>query len=151
MSSFIGKFYHTLDSKGRVMLPAPLREALYKKYDSDKLFITNAGFDTCLHLFPTQEWYLFLEKIQKLPSMDEAVKFLTRRVVAGAVEVSIDKQGRILIPFEHRQDAKIAAEVVIVGQLNKIEIWDKSEWDAVTDPKNVDKKKFEIALAGYGL
>ncbi len=151
MSSFIGKFYHTLDTKGRVMLPVPLRELIHKKYNSDKLYITNSGFDTCLHIYPSEEWIKFEEKVKKLPSMNEAVKYYLRRVIAGATEISLDKQGRILIPYEHRQDAKITSEIVIVGQIDKIEIWEKSEWDAITDPKNVDKKAFEAVLAAYGL
>lgn len=151
MPSFIGKFYHTLDPKGRVMLPIPLREVLHKNYDLDKLYITNSAFDKCLHIYPSEEWMRLEEKVKNLPKMDEAVKFYLRRVVASATELGLDKQGRILIPYEHRQDAKIANEVVIVGQIDKIEIWEKSEWDAVTDPKNVDRKVFETVLAGYGL
>lgn len=150
MSSFIGKFYHTLDSKGRVILPVPIREVLHKKYNSDKLYITNSGFDTCLHIYPAEEWGQMLEKVKKLPSMNEAVKYFLRRVIAGAAEVSLDKQGRMLIPYEQRQDAKITSDIVIVGQIDKIEIWEKSEWDSVTDPKNIDRKAFEAVLAGYG-
>ncbi len=151
MPSFIGKFYHTLDLKGRVMLPIPLREVLHKNYDADKLYITNSAFDKCLHIYPMEEWMRLEEKVRKLPKMDEAVKFYLRRVIASAAEIVLDKQGRILIPYEHRQDANIANEVVVVGQLEKIEIWEKSEWDAVTDPQNVDRKTFESALADYGL
>lgn len=151
MSSFIGKFYHTLDPKGRVMLPVPIREVLNKKYDVDKLYITNSAFDKCLHIYPAQEWIKLEEKVRNLPKMDEAVKFFLRRVVASAAEVALDKQGRILIPYEHRQDANISNEVVIVGIIDKIEIWEKTEWDAITDPKNINKKEFESTLASYGL
>ncbi len=79
------------------------------------------------------------------------MKFYRRRVIASALECEIDKQGRVLIPASHREDAGIQSEVVIVGQLDKMEIWDKAEWNAVTDPKKVDAKAFETVLAGYGL
>lgn len=151
MSSFIGKFYHTLDPKGRVILPVPFREVLLRRYSIEKLYITNSAFDKCLHIYPQEEWIRLEEKVRALPKMDEAVKFFLRRVIASAAELGLDKQGRILIPYEHRQDANISNDVVIVGQLEKIEMWEKSEWDAVSDPKNVDRKAFETTLAGYGL
>ncbi|MCX7913075.1 MAG: division/cell wall cluster transcriptional repressor MraZ [Thermodesulfovibrionales bacterium] len=151
MPSFIGKYYHTLDSKGRIMLPIPLREVLYKKYNTDKLYITNSAFDRCLHLYPSEEWMRLEEKIRNLPKMDEAVKFFLRRVVASAAEVTLDKQGRVLIPYEQRRDANINNEVVIVGQIDKIEIWEKTEWDAVADPSKIDKKDFEAKLISYGI
>lgn len=133
------------------MLPIPLREILYKNYSIDKLYITNSAFDKCLHLYPLEEWMRLEEKVRKLPRLDEAVKYFMRRVIASASEVTLDKQGRVLIPYEHRQDANITNEVVIIGQIDKIEIWDKAEWDAVIDPKNVNAKDFESRLIDYGI
>lgn len=133
------------------MLPIPLREILYKNYSIDKLYITNSAFDKCLHLYPLEEWMRLEEKVRKLPRLDEAVKYFMRRVIASASEVTLDKQGRVLIPYEHRQDANITNEVVIIGQVDKIEIWDKAEWDAVIDPKNVNVKDFESRLIDYGI
>ena len=151
MSSFLGKYYYSLDPKGRIIIPAPLRDIIFKKYNNSKLYITNAAFDKCLHVYPLEEWNRMEEKIKTLPKMEEAVKYYLRRVVASVLECEIDKQGRVLIPLSHREDAGIHGEVVIVGQLDKIEIWDKGEWNAVTDPSKVDAKTFEKALAGYGL
>lgn len=150
MTSFLGKYYYTLDPKGRIIIPAPLREIIQSKYNNSKLYITNAPFDKCLHIYPLEEWSRLEEKIRSMPTMEDAVQYLLKRVVASAMECGLDKQGRILIPYEHRQDAGITGETVIVGQLNKIEIWDKAEWDAVTDPKNVDAKTFKTTLTGYG-
>lgn len=150
MNSFSGKYYYTLDAKGRIMIPAPLREIFLKKYDTSKLYITNAAFDKCLEIYPQSEWTRLEEKISALPRTDKAVKYYLRRVIASAIECEIDKQGRILIPYEHRQDAGISADVVLVGQLEKIEIWDKAEWSGVTDPARADSS-FETTLAGYGL
>jgi len=151
MSSFLGKYHYSLDPKGRIIIPAPLRDIIFKKYNNSKLYITNAAFDKCLHIYPLEEWNRLEEKIRTLPKMEEAVKYFLRRVIASVLECEIDKQGRVLIPVSHREDAGIHSEVVIVGQLDKMEIWDKAEWDAVTDPKKVDAKAFETVLAGYGL
>ncbi|BCB95847.1 transcriptional regulator MraZ [Dissulfurispira thermophila] len=151
MTSFHGKYYYTLDQKGRIIIPAPLRDIISKKYNDSKLYITNAAFDKCLHIYPLDEWNRLEEKIRSMPKMEEAVKYFLRRVVASAMECDMDKQGRILIPYEHRQDAGISTEVVIVGQLDKIEIWDKTLWSSVTDPQKVDAKAYESVLAGYGL
>ncbi len=151
MISFIGKYYHNLDQKGRVILPASLREVLVNKYSSQKLYLTNAPFDRSLYLYPLEEWLKMEEKVRELPRSDEAVMFFLRRVIAGAVPVELDKQGRLLIPYEHRQDAGINSEVVIVGQIDRIEIWDKVTWDNITDPTKVDIKRLQDALAKYGL
>ncbi len=151
MISFIGKYYHNLDQKGRVILPAPLREVLVNKYSSQKLYLTNAPFDKSLYLYPLEEWLKMEEKIRELPRSDEAVMFFLRRVIAGAVPVELDKQGRLLIPYEHRQDAGINSEVVIVGQIDRIELWDKVTWDNITDPTKVDIKRLQDALTKYGI
>lgn len=151
MASFLGKYYYSLDPKGRIIIPAPLRDIIFKKYNNSKLYITNAAFDKCLHIYPLEEWNRMEEKIRTLPKMEEAVKYFLRRVIASVQECEVDKQGRVLIPVPHREDAGIHGEVVIVGQLDKIELWDKAEWNAVTDPSKVDAKAFETVLAGYGL
>lgn len=151
MTSFIGKYYHNIDEKGRVVMPAPLREVLRNKYASRKLYITNAPFDKALHLYPLEEWLKLEERIRQLPKSDEAVMYLLRRVIASATLCELDKQGRILISYEHRRDAGINSEVVIVGQIERIEIWDKTTWDSITDPTKVDVKRVQDALAKYGL
>ena len=133
------------------MVPAPLREVIFSKYSNTKLYITNAVVDKCLHIYPFEEWSRLEEKIRQLPKMNEAVKLYMRRVVASAMECDIDKQGRILVPYEQRQDAGIVADVAVVGQIDKIEIWDKAQWDAVTDLQKFDVKAIEAELAGFGL
>lgn len=150
MPSFSGKYYYTLDPKGRLMIPAPLREIISANY-SPKLYIVNAAFDKCLHIYPMEEWNRLEEKVRSMPKMDEAVKFFMRRVVASAVETEIDKQGRVLIPAPHREDSGMNSDVVIVGQIEKIEIWDKNEWNAMFDPSKIDKKAIEQKLVSYGL
>jgi MraZ protein len=148
--SFSGKYYYTIDPKGRIIIPAPFREIISSNY-STKLYVTNAPFDKCLYIYPMEEWSRHLEKIRTKPRSDEAIRYYLRRVIASAVEIEMDKQGRILIPASLREDAKLNANVVMAGQIEKIELWDRNEWDGSFDPEKIDKKAFETKLAGYDI
>jgi len=148
---FSGKYYYTVDPKGRIMIPVPFRSVLLNNYGSRLLYITSAAFDKCLHIYPVDEWQNFEEKVRGLPQMKESVRFLKRRVVASAQECELDKQGRILVPASHRADANINGEVVVVGQIDKIELWNREEWEAVVDPERIDRKAFEEELAELGI
>ena len=150
MPAFSGKHYYTVDEKGRVMIPAPFREILSTHY-SQRLYITNAAFDRCLHLYPFDEWVKLEEKVRGLPKMLEEVRFFMRRVIASAQECSVDRQGRLLVPAAQREDAGINGDVVIVGQIEKIELWSRKEWNSVVDLSSVDRKTAEERLATYGL
>lgn len=148
--AFSGKYYYTVEEKGRLVIPASFREIISSNY-SPRLYITNAAFDRCLHIYPYEEWARLEEKVRGLPKMLEDVRFFMRRVIASAQECPIDKQGRILIPAAHREDSGINGEVVIVGQIEKIELWNKKEWETVVDISRVDRKAAEERLASYGL
>lgn len=150
MPSFSGKYYYTIDPKGRIIIPAPFREIISSNY-STKLYVTNAPFDKCLYIYPMEEWSRHLEKIRTKPRSDEAIRYYLRRVIASAVEIEIDKQGRILIPASLREDANLNANVVMAGQIEKIELWDRNEWAGSFDPEKIDKKAFETKLAGYDI
>lgn len=150
MSAFSGKYYYTVDPKGRVMIPAPFREIIAANY-SPKLYITNAAFEKCLHLYPLEEWNNLQEKVRSLPKMDDSVNFFMKRVIASAMEVELDRQGRVLVPAAHRQDSGINGDIVIVGQIDKLEIWDRALWDEATDIGKVDVKAFKKALTDFGL
>lgn len=151
MQGFSGKYYYTVDPKGRIMIPAPFRSTILNSYGSKLLFITNAALDNCLHIYPVTEWQNFVDRVRALPQMKESVRWLKRRVIASAHECELDRQGRILIPASHRADASINGEAVVVGQIDKIELWHKDEWEAVVDPASIDRKAFEEDLAGLGL
>jgi MraZ protein len=151
MTSFLGKYYYSLDPKGRVVIPAPLRDVIVTTYNNSKLYITNADFDKCLQVYPLEEWAKLQEKVRSLPKTDDAVKYYMRRVIASASECELDKQGRIMVPYELRADAGITSEIVIAGLSDRIELWDKAAWDAVSDPDKIDKKAYSNTLAGYGL
>lgn len=150
MSGFSGKYYYTVDPKGRVMIPAAFREIIAANY-GPKLYLTNAAFDKCLHLYPLEEWGKLQDKVKSLPKMDKAVRFFMRRVIASAVETTIDRQGRVLVPAAHREDSAVNGEVVIVGQIDRLEIWDRARWDEATDPSMVDVSALEKALSDFGL
>jgi MraZ protein len=150
MPAFSGKYYFSVDPKGRIIVPAPFREIISSNY-STKLYITNAPFDRCLYIYPLEEWNRLQEQVRTKPRYDESIKFFLRRVIASAVEVEIDKQGRVLIPVALREDANINTNVVIAGQIEKIELWDRNEWDSLFDLSKIDKKSIEEKLAAYGL
>ena len=150
MPAFSGKFYYTLDPKGRLIIPAPFREIISSNYNP-KLYVVNDIFDNCLHIYPQEEWSKLEEKVRTLPKMDEDVKLFIRKVIGSAQEVEIDKQGRILVSAAQRVDAGLNSEIVIVGQLDKIDLWDRKEWDAVNDLSKIDKKATAEKLAAYGL
>ncbi len=150
MPAFSGKYYYSVDLKGRIIVPAPFREIISSNYSS-KLFITNAPFDRCLYIYPLEEWNRLHEQVRTKPRSDEAIRFFLRRVIASAVEVGLDKQGRILIPVALREDANINTNVVLAGQIERIELWDRNEWDSLFDPARVDRKSIEDKLTSYGL
>lgn len=148
--SFSGKYYYTVDPKGRIIIPAPFREIITSNYSS-KLYITNAPFDNCLFIYPMEEWNKLQEQIRTKPKSDEAIRFFLRRVIASATETEMDRQGRILVPIALREDAHINSNVVMAGQIERIELWDRSEWDVLFDPAKVDRKAIEDKLTSYGL
>jgi MraZ protein len=148
--AFSGKYYNSVDLKGRIIVPAPFREIISSNYSS-KLFVTNAPFDRCLYIYPLEEWNRLHEQVRTKPRSDEAIRFFLRRVIASAVEVGLDKQGRILIPVALREDANINTNVVLAGQIERIELWDRNEWDTLFDPARIDRKSIEDKLTSYGL
>lgn len=150
MPAFSGKYYYTVDPKGRIIIPAPFREIISSNY-STKLFITNAPFDRCLYIYPLEEWNRLQEQVRTKPRSDEAIRFFMKRVIASAVELEMDRQGRVLIPAAHREDANINTNVVIAGQIERIEIWDRDEWDILFDPTKIERRSIEERLAAYGL
>ncbi len=150
MPAFSGKYYYSVDLKGRIIVPAHFREIISSNYSS-KLFITNAPFDRCLYIYPLEEWNRLHEQVRTKPRSDEAIRFFLRRVIASAVEVEMDKQGRILIPVALREDAHINTNVVLAGQIERIELWDRNEWDTLFDPERIDRKSIEEKLTSYGL
>lgn len=139
---FMGEYNHTIDAKGRIIVPAKLREALGEE------FVVTLGLDGCLFAYPKEQWQTFIEELKKLPGSKDA-RQLQRYFMAGAATCEVDKQGRILIPSKLREQAQLDKDVVFVGVLNKIEIWSKERWDGNNSYENMD----EIAehMSEFGL
>ncbi len=150
MPIFSGKYYYSLDEKGRVMIPSPLRDTLKRNYSS-KLYVTNSTDRKCIQVYPAEEWQSMVEKVRQMPQSKKSVRWFMRTVIASAHECELDRQGRLLVPSALREDAGLDGEVVVVGQINKIEIWSRQRWDEETDPNKVDIDAFEEELASYGL
>lgn len=139
---FMGEYTHTLDPKGRMILPAKFRDELGER------FILTMGLDGCLFAYPTGEWEQFVENLKKLPGSKDA-RQLQRHFMAGAAEVEVDKQGRFLIPSKLREQAGLTKDVVFVGVVSKIELWSKEHWEKNCCYDNMD----EVAehMAEFGL
>ncbi len=119
---FIGEYEHTVDAKGRVIMPAKLRE------DIGETFILTKGLDGCLFAYSQQEWTNFEEKLKTLPLTNKNARDFVRFFLSGAIECEIDKQGRFLIPGNLRAYSKLDKEIVIIGVGTRIEIWNKDAW-----------------------
>ncbi|MCG0274732.1 MAG: division/cell wall cluster transcriptional repressor MraZ [Thermosediminibacteraceae bacterium] len=119
----MGQFQHSLDSKGRLIIPSKFRELL------GETFILTKGLDRCLFVYPKDEWILLEQKLKALPLTKKDARAFIRLFFSGASEVEMDKQGRILIPPMLREYARIEKDVVIIGVSNRAEIWSKEEWE----------------------
>ena len=128
---FMGTDGHSIDAKGRVIVPAKFREVLG---DS---FVVTLGLDGCLFVYPEEEWEDFVKQLKELPGSKEARK-LQRYFMAGAAPCDVDKQGRVLIPSSLREKVGLDKDVVFVGVMSKIEIWSKERWEDNNDFDNVD-------------
>ncbi|MBR3720235.1 MAG: division/cell wall cluster transcriptional repressor MraZ [Clostridia bacterium] len=118
----IGEYEHSLDVKGRLIMPAKLRE------DIGDNFILTKGLDGCLFGFSKKEWEQFEEKLKSLPLTNKNARDFVRFFLSGAVNSEIDKQGRFLIASNLREYASMEKEVVIIGVGTRIEFWSKDKW-----------------------
>jgi MraZ protein len=145
---FRGRFEHAIDPKGRVSIPSKFREILVKKYD-ERLVVTN--FDGCLVAYPYEEWVQLEEKASSLSMVKKETRAFMRFFYSSAIECTLDKQGRILIPQTLRDYADLEKEVVLVGQLRKIEIWSRKRWgeEIVKAHENFDE--ISDVLSEFGL
>ena len=138
----IGEYAHTIDTKGRLIVPAKLREGL-----GDSFVITK-GLDGCLYAYTENEWEKFIEKLTTLPMTNADSRKFVRFFLSGAASVEPDKMGRILIPQPLRNHAKLEKEVVLIGVASRVEIWDKECWDSndCSDMDDIAERMDELGL-----
>ena len=144
---FMSQYNHTIDAKGRVIIPAKFREKL-----GDSFVITK-GLDGCLYGYAKEEWSAFEEKLGTLPITNKNSRQFTRFFLAGAAECELDKQGRILIPSVLREFAGLDKDVVLVGVASKIEIWSKERWDESNGEyeTNMDDIAMNLETLGFSI
>ncbi len=138
----MGEFEHTLDTKGRISMPAKLRK------DMGETFILTKGLDGCLFAFSSEEWLNFESKLKSLPLSDKNARNFVRFFLAGATGCEIDKQGRVLIPQNLRQAGSLEKEAVIIGVGTRLEIWDKSTWQAKDEEISADEIAENMTMLG---
>lgn len=138
----IGEYEHSLDAKGRLIMPAKLRQDMGEK------FIVTKGLDGCLFAFSQTEWNNFEEKLKNLPLSDKNARNFVRFFLSGATECEIDKQGRFLIPTNLRTSAKLEKDAIIIGVGTRIEIWNKERWEKCDEEISADEIAENMANLG---
>ena len=141
---FSGEYEHTLDEKGRLIIPAKFRAHL-----ADGLFVTR-GLDGCLFGFPPATWRQLSEKVSDLPLSHAGARLFSRMIFSGT-EFKLDKQGRILIPPPLRAHADIESEVVINGVDTRLEIWSKERWQGMTGKMEEESSFIGEQLTNLGI
>lgn len=142
---FIGEYQHTIDTKGRVIIPSKLRD------DLGSNFIMTKGLDNCLFVYPLEEWKVLEEKLKTLPLTNRDARAFVRFFFAGATECTLDKQGRVLVPVNLREHANLGKDAVIIGVATRIELWSKEEWDEYNDDDNLSYDSIAERMAELGI
>lgn len=124
---FQGEFNHTIDPKGRIIIPTQLRGEL------EGGFVVTKGLDGCLWMVDREAWKKIQEEIQSMPFALKEARMLSRFMIAGATEGDVDKQGRVFLPPNLREYAGLEKNVVLSGVGSRLEIWDKSRYEQITD------------------
>lgn len=153
MTHFRGHYEHTMDSKGRISFPARYRQVLEARDPagdrSDRVILTHA-LDGNLDIYPLQKWREFEEKLMELPAFKKEVKSVKRMYIGTAQERSLDSNGRLLVPKSMRDFAGLDREVVWVGQIDKVELWSREQWEAATAQAEADPESVQEALTDLG-
>jgi MraZ protein len=126
MTGFIGEYESTLDAKGRFLLPSGLKKQLPES--GAEHFIVNRGFEKCLSLYPMKSWKPIFSEISDLNDFDPKVRQFRRYFLNGATQVELDSANRLLLPKNLMEHAGLEKDIVLVSAVNKIEIWDKNEY-----------------------
>lgn len=134
---FIGEYQHVIDEKGRLAIPMKFRRRLTKGA------VITRGLDSCLFVFTPEEWKKLAVKLSGLPFSQANTRAFARLMLAGAMDVEIDGQGRVVLPEYLRQYASLVKDVVVAGLFNRLEIWDRGVWEKYKS--ETEKNSNEIA------
>ncbi len=141
----LGEYSHTLDSKGRVIIPVKFRD------DLGNSFIVTKGLDESLFVYSKSEWEKFENKIRALPITSAATRTFARFMFSGATECELDKQGRINLPQSLIEYAKLKKEVYIIGVSTRVEIWDKKVWEDYNNQDNMNLEEIASQMSNLGI
>jgi len=141
MARFRGDSTHSVDAKGRMIVPSKFREML------GDTFVITKGFDRCLYIYDMDNWEIIEDKLLQMPMLTEEARLLRRTIVGSVADVQCDKMGRVLIPATLRDYANIQTEAVIVGSIDHIEVMSKEAWERTND---IDPNVAAAKLYGSG-
>lgn len=142
---FIGEYKHNIDTKGRLAVPAKFRNMLKKGA------VVTKGLDNCLFLYSREEWKKMAEKFAKLPISQAKARAFARHMLAGAMEVSFDSQGRINIPDYLVNFAKLSKKAIVAGVFDRLEIWDEETWEKYKAGTEAESGEIAEALGDLGV
>lgn len=142
---FMGEYQHSIDNKGRLIVPAKFREEL------GETFVVTKGLDSCLFVYPYSEWKIFEDKLNSLPITNSNARKFVRFFLAGAVECNVDKQGRILIPNNLRTYSGLDRDAILIGVTNRVEIWSKDNWDNYNNNEDFDASDLAENMQELGI
>lgn len=142
---FIGEYNHVLDEKGRLGLPSKFRKELSKGV------VVTKGLDNCLWVYPQNEWNILAERLAKIPISQAKNRSFIRLMLAGAMDILLDNQGRINLPDYLLKYAHVSKEVIVAGLYNRLEIWDEKRWNQYRKIMEKDSNKTAESLHELGI
>ena len=142
---FIGEYSHNLDDKGRLAIPKKFRATLAKGA------VVTRGLDDCLFLYTKAEWAKLAKKLAALPFSQANARAFARLMLAGAMDVSLDKQGRIILPEYLRGYANLNKTITVAGLYNRLELWDESKWRQYTKQTEASRNEIAEQLGELGI
>jgi len=142
---FLGEYQHSLDTKGRITIPAKIREQLGDK------FVVTKGLENCIFLYPLKEWQTIENKLRTLPFTRADVRSFARFFFSGASELEIDKQGRTVIPASLREYALIDKDLIIIGVGSRAEIWAVENWEKYIEGAEASYEDIAASLVDLGI
>lgn len=142
---FMGEYQHTIDAKGRLIIPAKFREGLGEH------FVVTKGLDHCLFVYPQSEWKVFEQKLKQLPLTSIDARKFVRFFFSGAVECDLDNQCRIMLPTNLRTYADLKKDIVSIGVNNRVEIWNKQNWKEYNEEENFISNDLAFKMENIGI